>query len=146
MNRPHGANAPLVIPYEPPVPPTSGPRRPYVWLEVRGPSRQPWPLHALVDSGADRSIIPGEFASVFGYRVDELRRGQTVRALSVSAEGFAATSPLKATVHGSSEHEFELDPIYVDGVSFALLGRRDFFLGWIVTFVEASQAFTLRAA
>lgn len=47
--------------------------RPYLWLVLTGPyGGEEILISGLVDTGADRSVLPIDYAQTLGYKVDDL--------------------------------------------------------------------------
>lgn len=117
---------------------------PHLWVCVIGPNGDENLVEGLVDTGADTTILPWRHVADLGYDPAEL---VPVDVALASGTGWAykATTGCRAWVLGLERYPFELKPWFVEG-DLALWGRADFMLPFGVTFVEAAQAFSLRAA
>jgi hypothetical protein len=84
--------------------------RPYLLLTLIGvkPAAEREIL-GLVDTGADRSVLPIDYAAELGYTVDELAAVE-VGQVDGSASAWLAQRPCKASVDGIPEVEFEIAP------------------------------------
>jgi hypothetical protein len=122
--------------------------RPYVTLELVGPSEDPLVLMGLLDTGADYSTLPLEVASELGFPFHVL---DTVggRDASRRVTLWRAEEPIAAKVLGWPA-TFVLEPFYtvVDDkgerrASDHLWGRRDFLRYWDLHLSERDLGFEL---
>lgn len=120
--------------------------RPLLGLEIastRGGVRMR-DVTGVIDSGADSSVLPSEFAEALGYDDSELARVR-IELASGNAIAWRALRPCRARVVGVPEVEFFLCPIFVENQLTALWGRRDFFTAFDVSFDERAQRFGIRS-
>ena len=130
----------LVAPYK------SGPDgqlRPYLLLTLLGvrPGAEVDVL-GLVDTGADRSVLPIDYAEELGYTVDDLAPVE-VGQVEGSASAWVAKRPCKAFVDGLPSIEFEVEPLFVGGLN-ALWGRADLMMRFTVSVSEKAKELTLQ--
>lgn len=69
-------------------------------------------ISGLVDTGADRSVLPIDYAEELGYTVDDLAPVE-VGQVEGSASAWMAQKPCGAIVDGIPELEFEITPLFV---------------------------------
>jgi Aspartyl protease len=97
---------------------------------------------AIVDSGADTSTFPASMAKSLGITLDEscCERG---RAATANGETVIWSYPqgIKALIEDRGEHHLKAD--FCDGLTIPLLGRKDFFNAYRVTFDERAETLTL---
>lgn len=115
--------------------------RPYLTLHLTGPTGLSGDVVGLVDSGADRTCLPLGFATLMGYRAEDLEQEQG-QQVSGTMDMWNARMPSPAYVVGLAEITFELWPSFVLGDT-VLWGRSDFFRAFVVGFDEPEQHFTL---
>jgi hypothetical protein len=130
----------LVAPYKPGP---DGQLRPYLLLRLLGvkPSLEVDVL-GLVDTGADRSVLPIDYAQTLGYTVDDLAPVE-VGQVEGSALAWLAQKPCKAFVDGIPEVEFEVAPLFVASLN-VLWGRADLMMSFTVSVSEKAQELTLQ--
>lgn len=96
---------------------------------------------ALLDSGADVSTFPAEWAKRLGIKLDlsccEEKKAKTAGGAVVV---WAYPQGLRVHVEGVG-HRLKAD--FCEGLDVPLLGRRDFFNAYRVTFDERAKTFTL---
>lgn len=115
----------------------------YTEVSARNANGATVPARALVDSGADRTLLPLAFTDDFEIDLDDM----------VPVDGQVASGAVvfQMWTHGVRvrllEPDFELDlrPAYFGGVSVPLLGRRDFFASFRCGFDERAQRFWLES-
>jgi hypothetical protein len=99
------------------------------------------PALAVIDSGADRSTFPPDWARGLGI---ELEEGCCEKETAVTAGGetelWVYKPGVKALIDGLEHH---LKATFCVGLEVALLGRKDFFADYKVTFDERLECFTL---
>jgi hypothetical protein len=126
------------------IPPNTPPR-PYVTLELRGPSSSPFTLIGLLDTGADFSTLPLDVAIDLGFRTAALRP-TAVHHATGSAILQRADEPITARLAGMAT-EFLLDPMYApvpgEEPRDVLWGRRDFLRHWDLWLSESNERFDL---
>lgn len=134
------AREPVEIAYSDPY--SEGDARPYLLLHVgafAGPGGNIW---GLLDTGADVTCLPLAYASLIGYRADQLES-----AKSGSASGPMTTwrslVPVHAELVGAAGQHFEMWPSFAEGLDVPLWGRRDVLLAFPTLFDEAAKTFTL---
>jgi hypothetical protein len=112
--------------------------RPYLFLRITGLAGHARMIPGLIDSGADRSVLPAGFAPLLGYTLADLVRVQG----SHVAGGMAmleAARPSTACVPELPSHAFEMSPFFVQGCQQALWGRADLMRRFDVTISESRQ-------
>jgi hypothetical protein len=101
-------------------------------------------IPGLVDSGADTTSLPMDYAKLMGYTSAQLDHGTVTMADGSSVSVWVANVPVTAYVVGLPELPFEVCPTFVPGADHALWGRTDFFKAFEgVAFEEAGQRFAL---
>lgn len=101
-------------------------------------------IPGLVDTGADRSVLPIDYAEELGYTVDDLAPVE-VGQVEGSASAWLAQRPCGAIVDGIPELEFEITPLFVASLN-ALWGRADLMMAYRVSVSEKDQELTLHLA
>lgn len=86
-----------------------------------------FPVRALVDSGADCSCFPEEFASSLGIDLEECEQNQ-VHTGNGLAIHYCSDQPLRATI---AEREVFLKASF-GPIGVPVLGREDFFAEFLV--------------
>jgi hypothetical protein len=117
------------------------PLKPAVPMLVRHPSKdQTYPLSALIDSGADASSFPDEWASALGIDLDECR---AVRVKTASGVTYHPqwSETLEVTI---ADRTFPVRPRFAP-IQVAVLGRRDFFLQFKIEIDERARVTRLTA-
>lgn len=122
----------------------SGVSLPYVEIRLWHGARSVR-LLALVDSGADSSLIDAQYAGVLGLdRAD----AQTSQAIGAGGSGITTlrwpAAPVEiqfSTRRMPFAGSFVEFPAGSDGVS--LMGRRDFFVGHMIQFWEDAEMFNI---
>jgi len=119
-----------------------GQLRPYLLLTLVGlkPGQETM-ISGLVDTGADRSVLPIDYAEELGYTVDDLAPVE-VGQVEGSASAWLAQKPCGAIVDGIPELEFEISPLFVASLN-ALWGRADLMTAYTVSVSEKMQELTL---
>ena len=136
MERPGSFTAPY-------RPGPDGQLRPYLLLTLIG-LKQEIMISGLVDTGADRSVLPIDYAEELGYTVDDLAPVE-VGQVEGSASAWLAQKPCGAIVDGIPELEFEITPLFVASLN-ALWGRADLMMAYRVSVSEKDQELTLHLA
>jgi len=117
--------------------------RPYLWLVLTGPRGGEQVLvSGLVDTGADRSVLPIDYAQKLGYKVDDLAPAE-IGQVEGSASAWLAQKPCQAFVDGISEIKFEIEPLFVAGLN-ALWGRADLMMNFTISVSEKGKELTLQ--
>lgn len=129
----------LIAPYKPGP---DGQLRPYLLLTLLGvkPGLEVEIL-GLVDTGADRSVLPIDFAEELGYKVDDLEPRE-VSQVEGSASAWVAKKPCQAFIDGLPETRFEIKPVFVAGLN-ALWGRADLMMTFDIGVSESSRELRL---
>ena len=117
--------------------------RPYLWVHVVGPNGRQGPIYGLIDTGADNTVLPLDYAELMGYQPAELTI-EDANQVTGSTQVFKAGRECVAWVSGLEPYHFPLRPWFVDGAS-PLWGRMDFMLAFQIEFDEAARTFVLRA-
>lgn len=109
-----------------------------VALHHNGGGKLP-PMHALVDSGADCSLFPAAVAQVIGV---DLRICNQVAGMTASGQStrFEHPQPVLGDIMGRT---LALSAQFQPGLPLILLGRRDFFAHFRVTFHERESRFVV---
>lgn len=116
--------------------------RPYLVLNVTGPTGVTQTIIGLVDSGADMTSLPMGFATLLGYTSGDLDLQQGTQANGVM-NMWVANKPCTAIVPELPDPVFEVTPCFLAGSQSPLWGRCDLFQAFGVGFDEQAQAFTL---
>jgi hypothetical protein len=132
----------VTLPYSTFVGPES---RPYLQIHLTGPTGSDGDVIGLIDSGADTSCLPLGYASLLGYKQEQLQLTPCV-GVGGACEVFEALEPLEAYVLGLQDAVFEMRPTFLPDSHMALWGRQDFFKIFGVCFDEPSEEFTLTCA
>jgi len=116
--------------------------RPYLWLVLTGPRGGERVLvSGLVDTGADRSVLPIDYAQKLGYEVDDLAPVE-IGQVEGSASAWVAQKPCHAFVDGIPDIRFEIEPLFVAGLN-ALWGRADLMMNFTIGVSEKDRELTL---
>lgn len=122
-----------------------GQLRPYLLLTLRGlKTGGEVVISGLVDTGADRSVLPVDYAAELGYTVEDLAPVE-VGQVEGSASAWLAQKPCKAFVDGIPEIEFEIAPLFIAGLN-VLWGRADLMMSFTVSVSEKRQELTLQSS
>jgi hypothetical protein len=117
--------------------------RPYLLLTLIGvKSGVEIEILGLVDTGADRSVLPLDYAAELGYRADDLASVE-VGQVEGSASAWLAQKPCKASVDGIPEVEFEIAPLFVSSLN-VLWGRADLMMSFTISVSEKNKELTLQ--
>lgn len=136
MERPESFTAPY-------RPGPDGQLRPYLLLTLIGlEPGQEIMISGLVDTGADRSVLPIDYAEELGYSVDDLAPVE-VGQVEGSASAWQAQKPCGAIVDGIPEIEFEIAPLFVASLN-VLWGRADLMTIYTISVSEKNQELTLQ--
>lgn len=120
----------------------TGLARPYLAVHLVGPSGASGDVLGVVDSGADTTCLPLDFATLMGYTAADLRQELMTQA-GGTMNGYIATSPSTAWVVGLEDRPFEIRPTFLDGAASVLWGRGDVFSQFGFAFDEADQHFSV---
>lgn len=117
---------------------SDGISRPYLWLMLHGPNGGGAErILGLADSGADKTVLPLEYAELLGYRDEDLEDLE-VGQVHGTTPGHDAQRPCRAWVVGYPDLTFEMSPIFVDTLD-ALWGRADLMNAYRVSISEHRQ-------
>lgn len=109
--------------------------QPAISIKVRHPTKdQIYPVSALLDSGADRTTFPSEWAAVFGIDLDECK---AIRVRTAMGLTFLPVSETELEI-AAAGRVIAVQPCFAP-VSVAILGRRDFFSQFRVEFDERER-------
>lgn len=115
------------------------PLKPAIPIYVHHPGEdQTYPLSALIDSGADATSFPAEWAAVLGIDLDECPAVKVKTGNGVTWHP-ESTETLSITV---AAQKIDMRPRFAP-IHVAILGRRDFFMHFRVEFDERRQVTTL---
>jgi hypothetical protein len=116
--------------------------RPYLVLHVAGVDGRSGLIPGLIDSGADRTVLPAGYASLMGYSAQDLT---SVRGTQVggSVTLWNANKPSKAFVPEIPQVVFDITPSFVHGCQTALWGRLDLMRQFDITIMERKKQFAL---
>lgn len=127
------------MPYKPG---SDGHLRPYLWLTLHPLNGgQPVPILGLVDSGADKSVLPLDYAPLLGYQAADLE-AEEVGQVEGSASAWDARKPCRAYINGLASVEFEMQPIFIATLD-ALWGRADLMNTYVVSISEKDKELSL---
>lgn len=130
----------LSAPYRPGP---DGQFRPYLLLTLIGlKPDQEVEIVGLVDTGADRSVLPIDYAEELGYTVDDLAPVD-VSQVEGTASAWVAKKPCEAFVDGLPEIKFKIEPLFVASLN-ALWGRTDLMMAFTIAVSEKSRELTLQ--
>lgn len=128
MERPWSATAPY-------TPGSEGHPRSYLWPTLTGPRGDPEvPIVGLVDTGADKSVLPIDYAQLLGYKEEDLAPVE-VGQVEGSASAWDAQKPCEAFVNGVPTIKFEIRPLFVATLD-ALWSRADLMMTYVVSVSE----------
>lgn len=98
------------------------------------------PIRAIVDSGADSTTLPTEWASKLGIDLDRDCVLKPCGTAGGETTGYAYPGDVEVIVLGK---RLTITPTFNKGLDVVLLGRRDFFFWFRVTFDQRAKTFTL---
>lgn len=101
-------------------------KRPYLVLDLCGPSGDVVRLHGLLDTGADCTVFPWALHSVLGYQSMTLE-ATSIQELTGSTEVFLGPEPTNAWLPRAPKDRFDITPFFAKNCETVLWGRRDFF-------------------
>ncbi len=100
------------------------------------------PINGLVDTGADKTVLPIGYAQLLGYGANDLTFSP-LQQVQGAADAWDVNAPSRAFVVGGLPDEFELRPLLVPGSLNVLWGRDDFMRAYAVVVSETTQQLTL---
>lgn len=119
-----------------------GGSRPYLVLDVTGINGKSGRVLGLLDSGADRTVLPVGYAPLMGYTGADLDTTQGTQ-VGGSLTLRNAKTPAQAYIPEIPGLTFEIWPSFVQGCQTALWGRADFMRQFNITIMERAQQFVL---
>lgn len=119
-----------------------GVARPYLVLHVSGVDGRSGLIPGLIDSGADRTVLPAGYAALLGYGPEDLEAVQGAQ-VGGSVTLRNAKKPSRPYVPEIPHVVFDVRPSFVDGCETALWGRGDIMRQFDVTIRERRQQFVL---
>lgn len=123
--------------------PYSGPLpRPYLVLHFQGLNGSEGDIVGLLDSGADKSCLPLGYASLMGYKPEDLEITTCV-GVGGASDVHSALKPVQANITGVPDTTFQISPTFLPDSEMPIWGRLDFFNVYEVNFHEPRQEFTL---
>lgn len=132
---------PFTIPYRSFV--DGDPPRPYLVATMTGVNGASGTVAGIVDSGADTTSLPFDYAALLGYTGDTLSE-ETFLQAGGTGTAYLATVACSSYVPEIPEVVIETYPQFIKGSQMVLWGRRDFMMSFDVTISESSQCFTIR--
>jgi Aspartyl protease len=129
----------LTAPYRPGP---DGQLRPYLLLTLIGlkPDYEV-EISGLVDTGADRSVLPIDYAEELGYMVDDLKPVD-VSQVEGTASAWVAKKPCEAFVDGLPEIRFKIEPLS-SPASTSSGGKPDLMMNFKIGVSEKDRELTL---
>lgn len=97
--------------------------------------------YGLIDSGADRSVLPVSWARHLGIDLDDDCEEASSRTAGGMATCYEYPAGIEAIILG---HKVTLQASFNRDLPWVLLGRDDFFSYFKVSFEHRAQQFTLR--
>ncbi|HEY5428113.1 MAG TPA: hypothetical protein VIK04_03285 [Solirubrobacteraceae bacterium] len=119
-----------------------GGARPYLVMQLHGVNGKSGPVWGLVDSGADRTSLPFEFAALMGYVAADLQQQQCIQVAGTTTT-HVAQRPCTASVPEIPAVVIDLHPMFVPGSRTILWGRQDVMRRFDVTIMESQQRFSI---
>jgi hypothetical protein len=113
-------------------------------MNVTGINGRSGPVPGIVDSGADTTSFPIEYAQLMGYTPATLET-ETFSQAAGTASGYRATLPCTAVVPEVPGTVVSMTPSFVPGAQMVLWGRTDFMRVFDVHISESNQHFTITA-
>jgi hypothetical protein len=98
------------------------------------------PTPAIVDSGADSTALPFEWAALMGIDIERDCIEKPCGTAGGEVTGFYCSVGIEAMILGE---RLILGATFNRGLDFVLLGRRDFFNAFRVLFDQRAQTFTV---
>jgi hypothetical protein len=118
--------------------------RPYLVMNVTGINGRSGGVMGIVDSGADTTTFPFEYASLMGYSPATLTQ-ETFTQAAGNGVGYRATQQCTAVVPEIPLKVVQMMPSFIQGAQMVLRGRTDFMRAFEVAFHETQQRFTITA-
>lgn len=99
-------------------------------------------IYGLVDSGADCSMFPSQWAAALGIDLQQDCLGQTGETAGGESDQHVYVQGVDAIIMGRKLH---LEAVFCEGLKVALLGRSDFFQEYKVFFDQRSMTFRVES-
>lgn len=119
-----------------------GGARPYLVMLLNGVNGKSGTVWGLVDSGADRTSLPFEFASLMGYTGADLQQQQAIQ-VGGTVITYVAQKPCSAVVPEIPAVTVVVHPTFVQGSRTILWGRQDVMRSFDVSIMESRQCFSI---
>ena len=117
---------------------------PWLQLEVTGPNGKAKTIRGIVDSGADISVLPFDYALILGYDLGALTEIPNVEGGSnCKIEAYQSPQHCTATVVEIPDHGFTLEPMFLKDTTKILWGQADFMAKFDVLFMKSQDRFDL---
>lgn len=116
--------------------------RPYLVLHVTGINGKGGIIVGLIDSGADKTVLPAGYAPLLGYKGPDLDAVQGVQ-VGGSVTLRSAKQPSEAYVPEIDDLVFPITPCFVQGCQIALWGRADLMQQFDIAIMDRQQQFSL---
>ena len=100
------------------------------------------PVPGLIDSGADESCFPVEYASTLGVELDECDESEC-RTAGGPTKQYKWDKPLEVQLQTLQNKRIKVGATFIKGLDITLLGRDDFFAVFKVDFDHRDQKFWL---
>jgi hypothetical protein len=113
-------------------------------MNVTGINGRSGLVPGIVDTGADTSSFPFDYAQLMGYTTATLVP-ETFAQAGGSGNGYRATQACSAVVPEVPGTVVSMMPSFVPGSPMVLWGRTDFMQVFDVAISESSQQFTITA-
>lgn len=117
--------------------------RPYLVLLATGINGESGSIPGLVDSGADSTSLPFEYAALMGYDESNLVE-EEFGQVEGTFTGHRATEPFTAVVPEIPDVTIEIYPAFIQNSDTVLWGRMDFMKHFQVTVNEPKQQFAIQ--
>ena len=118
--------------------------RPILVMQVTGINGRSGMVPGIVDSGADTSSFPFDYAQLMGYGTTTLVT-ETFEQAGGSGNGYRALRARTAVVPEIPGTVVSMTPSFIPGSGVVLWGRTDFMMAFDVTVSESNQQFTITA-
>lgn len=132
---------PDVLPLAYSDPFATGTLRTYLAVHLVGPNGAEGDVLGIVDSGADSTCLPRDFAALMGYAAGDLEEKPMVQAGGATT-CWVPKQPSTAWVVGLEDRPFSFEPTFMDGALSVLWGRADLFQEFGIVSDEPSKHFS----